>query len=107
MLLSLSDTETKQNTLLSLGHYVAIFGHYDNTPHSQKKRTFLRDPFTNFQIQRAETIAEAHTAMVEASDNLNMLGALCNFSTLEERHDLIKAALTYYLEGRMAMPLKQ
>uniref|UniRef100_A0A671MGJ7 HECT domain-containing protein n=1 Tax=Sinocyclocheilus anshuiensis TaxID=1608454 RepID=A0A671MGJ7_9TELE len=49
----------------------------------------------------------AHTAMVEASDSLNMLGALCNFSNLEERHDLINAALTYYLEGRMAMPLKQ
>ncbi|XDV17715.1 hypothetical protein PO909_023535 [Leuciscus waleckii] len=59
------------------------------------------------KIQRAETITEAHTAMLEASNSLHMLGALCKVSTLEERQDLVNAALTYYLEGRMEMPLRQ
>ncbi|XP_077089882.1 G2/M phase-specific E3 ubiquitin-protein ligase-like [Siphateles boraxobius] len=59
------------------------------------------------KIQRAETIAETHTAMLEASNSLHMLGALCKVSNLDERQDLVNAALTFYLEGRMEMPLKQ
>jgi len=45
--------------------------------------------------------------MLEASNSLHMLGALCKVSNLDERQDLINAALTFYLEGRMEMPLKQ
>nr|XP_055051490.1 G2/M phase-specific E3 ubiquitin-protein ligase-like [Misgurnus anguillicaudatus] len=59
------------------------------------------------KIQRSETVEEARTAMIEASNSLHMLGALCRVSNLEERDAMVQAALTYYLEGRTEMPLKQ
>ncbi|KAL0973527.1 hypothetical protein UPYG_G00205390 [Umbra pygmaea] len=59
------------------------------------------------KIQRAETVEEARTSMVESSNSLHMLGVLCMISNLQERDDLVQAALKYYVEGRMEMPLKQ
>lgn len=79
-------------------------GHKDHSSHCQQQKVISNKScsLTNFQIQWAETITEAHTAMLEVSH-----GATCKVSTLKERQDLVNAALTYYLEGRIEMPLKQ
>jgi len=45
--------------------------------------------------------------MMEASNSLSMLGALSRVSNLEERDDLVKVAITFYVEGRLETSLKQ
>ncbi|XP_062304815.1 G2/M phase-specific E3 ubiquitin-protein ligase-like [Osmerus eperlanus] len=65
----------------------------------------FREKLTKVQI--AQTVDEAHEAVLEASDELSMLGSVRYMQTLEERDALVESATKFYLESRLRDAVEQ
>ncbi|TRY65131.1 hypothetical protein DNTS_022286, partial [Danionella cerebrum] len=59
------------------------------------------------KIQEATTVAEANSAIADAADSLNILGALRHITDLSERTSLVQSAGEFYLKGRVQVALDQ
>ncbi|XP_059374195.1 G2/M phase-specific E3 ubiquitin-protein ligase-like [Carassius carassius] len=59
------------------------------------------------KISEAEDITAARDAIMEAADSLSLSGFLGHITTMEERDQLVQAAITFYVEGRTEEALLQ
>ncbi|XP_077061056.1 G2/M phase-specific E3 ubiquitin-protein ligase-like [Siphateles boraxobius] len=59
------------------------------------------------KIQSAHNVNDAQCAIMEASDQLAMLGSLRHIQTLEERDDLVESATKFFLDNRLRDSLDQ
>lgn len=59
------------------------------------------------QIKEADSVQKANSAISDAGDSLNMMGALRYISSLEERDSLIQSAAEYFVNGRINLALRQ
>uniref|UniRef100_A0A8C1IA68 HECT-type E3 ubiquitin transferase n=1 Tax=Cyprinus carpio TaxID=7962 RepID=A0A8C1IA68_CYPCA len=53
------------------------------------------------KIQLAQNVKEAQCAIMEASDQLRMLGSLWHIQTLEDRDNLVESATKFFIENRL------
>ncbi|XP_048837376.1 uncharacterized protein LOC125711944 isoform X11 [Brienomyrus brachyistius] len=59
------------------------------------------------KISSAETLDDARQAVNEAADELDPMGALWHLQSLEQRKELIEAAVQFYCERRIQAALQQ
>uniref|UniRef100_A0A9J7ZWW0 HECT domain-containing protein n=1 Tax=Cyprinus carpio carpio TaxID=630221 RepID=A0A9J7ZWW0_CYPCA len=59
------------------------------------------------KIQLAQNVNEAQCAIMEASDQLSMLGSLWHIQTLEDRDNLVESATKFFIENRLRDSLEQ
>ncbi|XP_048036146.1 G2/M phase-specific E3 ubiquitin-protein ligase [Megalobrama amblycephala] len=59
------------------------------------------------KIKEADSVEKANSAISNACDCLNMLGALRFISSLEERDCLVQSAAEYFVNGRTNLALRQ
>ncbi|ROL47708.1 hypothetical protein DPX16_16080 [Anabarilius grahami] len=59
------------------------------------------------EIKEADSVEKANSAISDAGDCLNMLGALRFISSLEERDCLVQSAADYFVNGRTNLALRQ
>ncbi|XDV24099.1 hypothetical protein PO909_028364, partial [Leuciscus waleckii] len=59
------------------------------------------------KIKEADSVLKANSAISDAGDSLNMMGALRYISSLEERDSLIQSAAEYFVNGRINLALRQ
>ena len=59
------------------------------------------------QIKEADSVQKENSAISDAGDSLNMMGALRYISSLEERDSLVQSAAEYFVNGRINLALRQ
>ncbi|XP_051948348.1 G2/M phase-specific E3 ubiquitin-protein ligase-like [Xyrauchen texanus] len=59
------------------------------------------------KIKEADSVQKANSAISDAGDSLNMMGALRYISSLEERDSLVQSAAEYFVNGRTNLALRQ
>jgi len=59
------------------------------------------------KIRDAGDITAAREAIMEAAESLSLLGSLGHITTMQERDQLVQAAITFYVEGRTKEALQQ
>jgi len=59
------------------------------------------------KISDAGDITAAREAIMEAAESLSLLGSLGHITTMQERDQLVQAAITFYVEGRTKEALQQ
>lgn len=59
------------------------------------------------KISETGDITAARDAIMEAADSLSLLGSLGHITTMEERDQLVQAAITFYVKGKTKEALQQ
>ncbi|XP_058604146.1 G2/M phase-specific E3 ubiquitin-protein ligase-like isoform X2 [Onychostoma macrolepis] len=59
------------------------------------------------KIHSAQNVNDAQCAIMEASDQLSMLGSLWHIQTLEDRDNLVESATKFFTENRLRDSLEQ
>ncbi|XP_058625944.1 uncharacterized protein LOC131536818 [Onychostoma macrolepis] len=59
------------------------------------------------KIKEADSVENANSAISDAGDSLNMMGALRYISSLEESDSLVQSAAEYFVNGRTNLALRQ
>nr|XP_055033816.1 uncharacterized protein LOC129422116 isoform X2 [Misgurnus anguillicaudatus] len=59
------------------------------------------------KIKEADSVEKANSAISDAGDSLNMMGALRYVSSLKERDSLVQSAAEYFVNGRTNLALRQ
>ncbi|XP_041823681.1 G2/M phase-specific E3 ubiquitin-protein ligase [Melanotaenia boesemani] len=59
------------------------------------------------KISEAANLMEARAAVEEAAESLSLLGSLRHIVSMEGRDQLVEAATSFYVEGRIKEPLEQ